>query len=471
MGRAFLIRLSIAAAVFSSAAAMRAQCVSQMREASSGVFNRLATSAAWSGTNLGVAKVDESNSRAISFAVYSEDLTPLTSDQTIAPASFVGVNALLWNGSDFALFYENAEQKQLVLQRISASGDPLGGPVPIAANHLPATEREYDIVWDPSRQAYIVATTVYTGLDKGLWIVIVNRDGSVRSEQVITLFLTAAASPRVAVNASGLIAVIFKRSGAYSVQTVDATGTTGIIRGVMPANDARIASNGADFVVVGSGPAGATSKEIDWATVSASGAVSATSKLLTARGAELAPVALLWNATRSEWALSYLDSLLGFSQLAGDYRLHRFTDSGATISDSTFSPDPLQTRLSTRSSFAWTGTSYVTAASRAATNGVTPVSFIIRNCPLTATINALQYVRASAPVSFTAAIDGAVGDASYSWQFSDNGESRTGSSVTHQYTHTGDYIVTLRVTDSTGATSTTSMVVHVITPKHRSTHH
>jgi len=472
MGRAALLRTLIVAALIVSAAAVHGECVSQLREASSGVFNRTATAVAWSGTTLGVAKVDESGGRAISFATYSEDLTQLTDDRILTGTTFLGVTALLWNGSELGLFYENATAKQLILQRVSVNGSPIGAPVPIATNHQPSSDREYDVVWDPTRQAYLVANTVSDGMDKGLWLTFVNRDGTTRAEQVITVFLASPSSPRVAVNASGTVVVLFRRSGMFNAQVADASGATGNIRAVMAANEVRIASNGTDFAVVGSVPSTGAAKELDWAMIDSAGTVSATSKLVSARGAEIAPVSLYWNSTLSEWALTDLDSLFGFSQIAGEYRLRRFTGSRTLISDSPFSPDPLETRLSTRQPFAWTGSSYVSAASRTASASTQPASFVIRHCPLTPIIDTpTQFVRVVTPVTFTARTDGGAGGETYSWDFSDTGETRSGQTVTHQYTRTGDFTVTLRVTDSSGATSVTTSDIHVVTPRRRTARH
>jgi len=89
-------RLSVVVAVAMFGAAIsHAQCVSQLREASSGIFNRLPAAVAWSGTILGVAKIDESAGRAITFATYNESLDQLTSDRSVAAASFAGPLALV----------------------------------------------------------------------------------------------------------------------------------------------------------------------------------------------------------------------------------------------------------------------------------------------------------------------------------------------------------------------------------------
>jgi hypothetical protein len=295
----------------------------------------------------------------------------------------------------------------------------------------------------------------------------VNPDGSVRKEDIVTTFFSAPATPKVAVNAGGSIAVLYKRLGTYSFRVFDTTGVGSNAQPVMSPRDLRVASNGTTFTIVGNTPAiGPT--EIDWATFDEHGTIIvAATKLFASRGMEIAPVSLSWNADRAEWALAYLDSRFPFSQVAGDYRLRRFTAAGTLISDSTFSPDPIQTRLATTLPFAWTGSSYITAASRSASGTLAPESYVIRNCPLTANVGAsLQYIRPGDSVIFTANVDGGAGDRTYSWDLGD-GSQETAKTFSHRFNALGDYTVVLRVTDSTGAISVSTFVIHVVTPRRR----
>ncbi|HEV8659954.1 MAG TPA: PKD domain-containing protein [Thermoanaerobaculia bacterium] len=444
--------------------------MSLLRETSSGVYNRTSSAVAWSGSILGVTKVDNSNLKALSFATYGGDLTQFSSDRKIADASFAGVNALLWNGSEFGLFYQD-RSAQLFLQRISASGEPIGSAVAIAPNHAPSGDREYDVVWDATRQAYVILHSVVTGIDKGMWLTMLNTDGTVRSDELITVLFTAPASPRLAVNASGVIAVVFRRSGIFNLRVYDAAGVGGALQQVMNAKEVRIASNGTTFAIVGNAPLSAPT-EIDWAVVDDHGTIVAPpKKLFAAHGVEIAPVSLSWNADRGEWALAYLDSRFPFSVVPGDYRLRRFTSSGTLISDSLFSPDTVLTTLATNQPFAWTGASYTSAASRTASGTVQPESYVIRHCPLTA--SAGTSVRSVAPggtLTFTAFVDGGTSDQTYAWDFGD-GHTDTAKTTTHRYDRLGDYTVVLRVSDSTGASSSSTVLVHVVNPRRHAVHH
>jgi hypothetical protein len=466
MGRARLLRIAVASALLWTAMA-HAECVSALRETSSGVFNRLATGVAWTGTALGVAKVNASGSREITFAIYSEDLTQLTADRLIVPATFSGATAVLWTGSDFGIFYTDSTG-QLFLQRVSIAGEPAGSPVAVAPNHPASPQREYDVTWDRSRQAYVVGHSVLTG-DKGLWITILNRDGSVRSESIVTSLINPPLQPHVAVNGAGSIAIVFKRNGVYSVRVIDANGTGSVIEPLMTARDAAIAGGENEFIFAGNTPI-SIATEIHWAVIDSQGRiVSPVSKMLS-RGAEVAPVSLMWNGDRGEWALAYLSSLFSFSQVTGDYRLRRFTTSGDVISDGLFGPDTLHARLTTSLPFAWTGSSYISATSRAA-GSVQPDSYVTRNCPLTARIaGAPPSVRAGTAITFTAAVDGGAGGSTYEWNFGD-GRKSTAAVTTVRFDKLGEYPIVLRVTDSVGATSVTTMTLRIVTPRRPAVKH
>ncbi len=349
------------------------------------------------------------------------------------------------------------------------TGEPAGSAVAVAPNHQASTQREYDVAWDDSRQQYVVAHSVTVG-DKGLWLTFLNRDGSVANEIVVTALATPPLRPHVAVNSTGAVGVIFQRNSVYSVRVFDPSGNGSVIEPLQPARDAIIASDGASFVFVANAPISAP-KELDWAIIDRQGRIVQGPAKMFARGDEIQPVSLMWNASRSEWALAYLSSLFPFSQVRGDYRLRRFTPSGEVISDGAFSPDPLLTKLATALPFAWTGSSYVSAAGRAASGTLQPLSYLVRNCPLTATIAvAAPTVRAGSSVTFTANVDGGAGGNTYDWNFGD-GRSSGEPAASVRFDRLGDYAVVLRVTDSAGATSVSTMTLHIVVPRRHAARH
>ncbi len=68
-----------------------------------------------------------------------------------------------------------------------------------------------------------------------------------------------------------------------------------------------------------------------------------------------------------------------------------------------------------------------------------------------------------APLSpqFTASATGGTAPYSYAWNFGDNSTNATGASVAHTYTHAGEFVVTLAVTDSAGNVAETGVIVDV----------
>ena len=466
------MRAVMGAVLLFCVSAAHGDCISLLRESSSGVFNRTSSAVAWNGSALGVVKVENNDFRSLLFAMYSSDLTPLTGDRRVTDATFAGVTALLWTGSEFGLFFQDRSSAQLYLQRIAAAGDPIGGPIAVAPNHSPSGEREYDVTWDASRQAYVILHSILVGIDKGMWLTMLNANGTLRSDDLITTSFSVPALPRLAVNSSGAIIVLFRRAGMFYYRVNDAAGAGGGPQPLVNAHEVRVASNATTFTIIASMPA-TVSTEIDWAVIDEHGAiVQPIKKLFAARGVEIAPVALFWNETRGEWALSYLDSRFPFTVVPGDYRLRRFTPSGAVITDSLFSPDSVFSTLATNQPFAWNGSSYLTAASRVASGSTQPESYLIRLCPLTASIGGRRCAVQGIATAFSAIAEGGRGDLTYSWDFGDTSIA-SGKSVTHVYEHLGDYTLSLRVTDSTGATNSNSIVVHVVASasRRRSVHH
>src|SRR5437868_11353303 len=91
------------------AAPAGAQCVSTAIPVSQPVVfpNHGAGPLAWTGSKYGLAKQDASRfSNAIYFSIYDAGLNQNGSDVPIASSSLAGPHALVWNGSEFAVFYQ-----------------------------------------------------------------------------------------------------------------------------------------------------------------------------------------------------------------------------------------------------------------------------------------------------------------------------------------------------------------------------
>lgn len=81
----------------------------------------------------------------------------------------------------------------------------------------------------------------------------------------------------------------------------------------------------------------------------------------------------------------------------------------------------------------------------------------------------VAYGRPAQPILFTAVPEGGTPGYTFEWTFGDSTGIFRGQSVAHTYQQTGTYTVTLKVTDSAGATFTTTRTVDVVNVKRRAT--
>ncbi|HVR40514.1 MAG TPA: PKD domain-containing protein [Thermoanaerobaculia bacterium] len=471
----FLRAAAIAALINGSAGvAHAADCNSFVRLFSqrASTPNFVASPVAWTGTTFGIAKTDSfSVSEAIYFAVYDSEMAPLSPDRLVADSSLKGPTALLWTGSEFGLFYQTPNL-QLVLQRISSVGVPIGGPIEIAKHHATATDDEFDVVWDPFRNAYAVARTIAQTSDRGVWLMIVGTDGTLRKDVVVNFFQARPAKVRVAATTTGTIGITFLRSTNNALQLVRVTSTDAVQlpqTASTTAEDARIAPRDAGFVIVSSTHDSGTGRGVmNWARVDADGKISAESTLFNAIGIDVAPVSLAWNAQRNEWALAYLSSQLGFRVFPGEYRLRRFRATGSLISDTLFSPDPLRNTASTSYPIVSTGTAYFSSIELFVSRQEGSDSYVVRHCPLTATATAsTAFPRPFDTITFTATVSGGTPEFSYVWDFGDLSNLEKTPTITHRFDREGTFVVTLTVTDAAGGKSVTTTTVKVAAGKRR----
>src|SRR3990170_1582826 len=104
------------------------QCLSEGRIISTrqSAPNLVAGPSAWGNGVLAVAKY-ERTARSIFLATYDHDFNQLSGDLLITTDTADGPLFLIWNGFDFGLIYRTESNERLVLQRISISGDAIGG--------------------------------------------------------------------------------------------------------------------------------------------------------------------------------------------------------------------------------------------------------------------------------------------------------------------------------------------------------
>lgn len=453
-----------------------AQCISTIRTVSQPLVfpSHAAGPVAWTGSLLGVAKVDVS-SNVVYFATYDADLNQLTADRVAANASLNGPIALIWNGSEYALFYQNGAL-QLLFQRIALSGEPIGAPVAVAPQHLNWQNQEYDIAWDARRNAYDIIHTIPTGTERGLWLTIVDRDGKIQFDQSLSIYFATSAEPRIAVAPSGEIGIAWVRQDASgdslyflvfgSDNNVKAVETVSV-----GGRQAHLAVNDSYFLIITALPIPANNTtELRSVRVDLKGNVIARdATFLPARGVDIAPVALIWNPTLREWALTYSESISGFNVFPGETRLRRF-DFAGKVSDTLFAPDTTKSIFAMQYTPVWSGTSYIGSIARTVPRSEGSDTHLVKHCPLLSSASGPGYTALYGLAQFTASTNGGTPDYRYQWDFGDffKAEGRT---VSHQYVHTGTYVVTLTVTDTADGVSVSTTTVNVVIPKRRATKH
>lgn len=478
MRRSISVRATLAAVLLTAAAAtVGADCISTTRTVSQPLVfpSHAAGPVAWTGAIYGVAKMDEPTNVAY-FATYDADLNQLTADRIVSNTSIAnGPLALLWNGSEFALFYQT-DALQLVFQRIAVSGAPIGSPIPVVPQHLNWQNQEYDIAWDATRKAYVIFHTIPTGPERGLWLTVVDREGKTLLDSLMSIYFSTRAQPRLAVTPKGELGLVWLRiddgteslyfmlvNAANDVTAVESVSTVGI--------DPVIATNGSQFLIVTRRDITASNtSELRAVRVDTKGAiVAADAPFLPARGVDIVPVSLTWNPTLAEWALVYSESVPGFAFFPGETRLRRF-NFATPASDVSFSPDPTKSIFAMRYPLVWSGTSYVGSIARTVSRIEGSDTHLVRQCPLIATVTAPRDTPLYSQTQFTGTASGGIPSYSYSWDFGDT-EKADGPTPRHQYVRTGTYTVTLTVRDTSGSVATTTWTVNVVVPKRRAARH
>ena len=459
------IRATAAAVVIlMTAVAAEAQCVTESRLISTRQSqpNLVSGPVAWSGSVLGVAKTQDGVSTAIWFATYDEDLQTLVPDRLVANDSR-DIISLEWTGTEFGLFYRTPNQR-MHLQRISMTGELIGGVIPITPDRTVYSGDEIDIEWNAALNAYVVARDVSQGQSKGLWVTFVTRDGVHRTDRRLPVFLATQSNLSLSVTNAGVVGLFFaNQSGGISfARMLSETGSAVSNTIVTTAgNFIESAAQGNVFIVTHSVPAGAGKTQINWVAVDTSHQiVHADGLLLEGSGADVWPLGMI--ANDEEIALAYIDAGNRAAPLDKVYRLHRFTLDGTTLTDTFFAAADFGSASRSESAydFVWTGEAYLQAAFRSAPDRLN--SHLLRYCPLRATITTdVASGRPGLPIVFTATPQGGVPGYTYAWTFEDPQREFRLQSVTRTYEEPGTYTATLTVTDSAGATYTTTYTIDV----------
>lgn len=418
---------------------------------------------------LAVAKTEENVPGAIWIGIYNENFDPLIADRRIA-GDGRSVVATLWNGSEFAVFYRTLNQG-MNLQRVSTSGEPLGTPVPVTPSRPVFFADEIDVTWSPALNAYVVARAVSQGLGEGVWITVIERDGTERLDRLASAIAAAQSQLDLAVSDSGVIGAFFITSNGglafarlapgesfVAVRTVASGGT-----------DVQAASQNGLFVVTRAVFENGQTV-IRWFVLDSSQQiVRPDAVLLTPQGDDAYPAALV--AADGELALAYLN-VARRAQPEPIYRLRRFRIDGTLLSDTEFAPASSATaRAISPHTFVWTGRSYISAPVRSASDRLN--SFLVRFCPLRASIMtpARTAVRIGDPITFSATASGGLPAYEYSWIFPGEIGAKTGQALDRTFARPGTYTVTLLVTDATGTQVQQTITIVAGRPKQRAVRH
>lgn len=461
------LRLASAVALLTAMAA-QGDCVSSIDliSARASALNRTAGPVAWTGTSLAIAKNEHNAAKSIWIAIHDPN-GGLVREVKVVETATEGAQALLWTGSDLGLFFDPVGQ--LRYQRIAADGTPIGGPVQVP--HLIFPDDEFDFAWDPTRDAHLVLHRVTQGPEVGLWLTAIGRDGSVKLDRLLYTFIAPTALPRIAVASNGTLGIFFLHATVpgtsfLRLDAQDRFSAPVTIATPTPIEIA-VAPRGNQFGVARQVSTTGGRTEIRWLVVDTNATTVVSDRLLVApRGTDVAPAALV--AAPDEWALGYDDSALGFRLHPGEYRLHRFTQTGTAISNTVFSVERLRATVLTRHPFVWTGSAYVSTVAQFISPAQGSDSYLLRHCPLIGRPTADRtVVRLLDTVNFSATASGGTPGYRYEWDFGDHSRIDTGPTIPHRYDRYGTYTVTLTTTDDAGGVSVTTVTVQVVRGKNR----
>lgn len=452
------IRATTAAVlILAFAAVAAADCVTDARQISSrtAVPNLTAGPSAWSGFGLAVAKTQAGDPDAIWIAIYDEMLQTLVPDVKVADdaADASAIIDLVWNGLEYGLFYRATDA--IHLQRLSIGGEPLGPPAEVDPTRLPRFNQDIEVEWSDALNGWALARSITSGSRRGLWVVILERDGSLRSEHFIGSLPEATPFIELAVTESGVIGLFNVTSDGQVLHF------TRVVEGNLFPETKTIAPSGENVQVTAAGERFVVTRsvgnDIRWMVIDNNGGtVRADALLVPAEGDVLVPLAL--EAANGELALTYAHSA---STNELDMRLRRFRIDGTLVSDTHFTASELRARFAfSTHPPQWTGTSWLIAAAR--NSAASGDSWIARYCPLVVSITGSHTARVGVPLTLSSIVDGGVPEYEYQWSFSRNpgGPSRS-ASVTRTFTSPGPSIATVVVTDRSGATATSQFLINV----------
>lgn len=448
--------------------ASAAECVTGTRvlSAKTSVPNLVAGPIAWSGSVLAIAKTQEGAVGAAWIAVYNDDLGTIAGDRLLVNDARA-LYALEWSGTEFGLFYRTTTQS-LAMQRVSMLGEPIGGPIAISPGRPAFTGDQVEVRWSDLHQAYVVAHIVTQGISRGVYLTFLQRNGTQMSDR--PLFVAAAeTSPlALAVTPGGVVGTfLIASSGSVVLGVTTGVNDSPVTRAVVPMTSGEIQAVAyrEEFVLVRTALfQGET--VIRWLAVSPTHDITTFDAPLLSGNQDATPQALIVGGD-GELALSYIDSYVSGGTLDDTFRLHRFSRSGALISDTPFAPTDVAASVAVSPyPFVWAGGTYLSAAVRDTPDRLT--SYLLEYCPLRVEILAPSTVLVGQAVTFSPSTIGGVPGYSYVWKFSNSARTEAGVITTERtFESAGTYTATLVATDATGVSKTATFTFKVVYPRRR----
>lgn len=437
-----LFRVAALIVSFMAASVAAAQCVSDIREVKSDA-SLLPGPIAWSGRVLAVAgtqAIDETTQRLFvtTFDSSGNQLSPIV----LVPDSTGGeIIGLVWNGSEFALFFENA-QHEMLIRRLGTDGKLIGGAIrryrlTLADDDL--VEVEWSAIWN----RYLLAR-IATVDRPGVWLSTLELDGDL--EENIRLDDVGADSPLDLVQTeTGLIAVFYKedKGDFLMMRTAEPSRALARAQRVWRVTESHHAvARGNWFVLVRSTEANSLRDRVQWKWVDALGndVIAEKQIALIANVPDARPLAFI--STPEGFALSYVDH----DYEAGDLvlRIRRLDLNGDTVADTEFGPGSRRRTGLEVDDLVYDGQTYLAIGGLNRATG-TDSMYSIRWCPLRARIEAQRTARPGEIVAFTAVAEGGVPQYTYHW---DSGGHVSNTRVFERaFAQQGTYEVRLTVRD------------------------
>jgi hypothetical protein len=467
------MRLAAAAVLVLLAAAVpvSAQCVSEVKQIlpRGTVSSALVARAfAWSGSVLAVA-TEQEGTGAVWIALFNEHGDRLSLVKLSSPDN-AKVEEVVWNGTDFAIFLRTSDN-QLAVRRMNTAGE-LIGPTAVPLRTLVAgPSNQIEVLWSARHNVYFIAHTV-NGTEPGVWLAQVAPSLDPRLSTDTFLGRSALNSyVRMAMTNSGVLGVFFEQEVSRDVIMMRvASGDLITDHEVWSRGEnLEVDASGNEFVLVQTVLRPDGSRIVRWKMIDTSG-FDTEEELRIVGGSTGDARAVGVIARGDEIALTYLDARDGFSSSRPPVlRLRRFTRDGVVLSDTYFAAaDATRVRNAVGTDALWTGSAYLTVATL---DIATDATYLVRYCPLNATIEAPRLSHTGEVVTYTAIGDGGVPDYQYVWTYGAERINVVGPTLQLQYNVPGTYDVLLTVTDATGTVVTRTFTVNVATkvaPKRRS---